>query len=162
MKKEILLYSSKKLKSYIGKQLEVEKIKESSFDSHELYHWYGDVFFYQRKRFLIFSNELTRFIFAVGPYTINKKQPLFELFKEGLEAALTFHGIDSNAYLQHLVGLAMNPVAHPGSTAHLNTAKGDYLYWLAYDGNTAKPEEVPRDFNNRVNNLPVTKKSQKG
>lgn len=162
MKNELSIYASKKLKTYIGKQLSAEGSGGSLSDVNEFYQWYGDVFFYQRKKFLIFSNELTRFVFAVGPYTVNVKKPIFNLFKEGLGVALKAYGLDTEAYFSHLDTLVINSKPHPGATAHLNTAKGDYLYSMAYQGNVTNPAVVAVDFNYHVNDMPVSRKGQKG
>ncbi|MHA7130927.1 DUF6933 domain-containing protein [Algoriphagus namhaensis] len=150
MKHTMSIYLSKKLKSYIGKQLEAEAKKELVSNSNEFFHWYGDVFFYQRKKFLMFTNELTRFVFAVGPFAVNAKKPLFQVFSEGLVEAMECHGMDPSSYLAHVDGFRVNTIPHRGATGHLNRTKDDYLYWLAAEGNPLDPKRVAYDFNMRI------------
>jgi hypothetical protein len=161
MTNPLALYSSKKLRNYLGKNFFSTHQEISPTDKPNFFHWYGDVFFYQRKKFLIFTNELTRFTFAIGPYTVNNKLDFMDLFKSQLKISLSLFQLDSELYLSRCSTTGLIAKSHPGATAHLNVTKGDFLYSLAYGGNILSTEDVALEFTWRVNDQPVTKKGIK-
>jgi len=162
MKNSLALYSSKKLRNYLGKSFFLDHQEIDPTDQPNFFHWYGDVFFYQRKKFLIFTNELSRFTFAIGPYTVNNKIDFMNLFKSQLKTSLGLFQLDAEVYLSQCPATGVIAKSHPGATAHLNTVKGDFLYSLAYDGNIFPPENVALEFTLSANTSPVTKKGIKG
>lgn len=102
--------------------------------------------FYQRKKFLVFTSELLRFSFMTGPYSLNPKMPIIDIFRKGLQDALGLNGIDSEKYFRNSTGLAIISKSHSGATAHLTTAKGDILNWISYDRITFPTVQLAMDF----------------
>jgi hypothetical protein len=156
------LYSSKKLQNYLGKDFFLVQKEINPASTDNFFHWYGDVFFYQRKKFLIFTNELTRFTFAIGPYAVDNKIDFMTLFKDQLKKSLLLFELNYELYLSHCLDTGLIAKSHPGATAHLNRTKSDFLYSLTFDGNILKPEKAALEFTKNVNSSHVTKKGTKG
>ncbi len=116
---------------------------------HPLYCWYGDVYLYNRQKYLIFTNSLTRVSLMIGPYSVDKKEHFSRTFALALKQKLSTIIQDSDAYFEKIEGDGWIAQPDKGATAFVNRIKEElnYLkeYWKAMDD---KIMVLPEDFNN--------------
>lgn len=67
MKTTLSLYASKKLLPFLGKEFQKNTPKVATEEINPVYKWYRDVYYFERKKHLVFCNELTRVSFMIGP-----------------------------------------------------------------------------------------------
>lgn len=85
----------------------------------------GDVYYYERKKYLIFCNELTRVSFMIGPYQVDQKVHFMKIFTDHLGKKLNAFLPDPEQYFKKMedIGWITNP--HTGASAYLNYLKVD-------------------------------------
>lgn len=106
-------------------KVQVEKI-------HPLYRWYGDVYIYNRQKYLIFTNSLTRVSMMMGPYAVNNKEHFILTFSLALKQKLSTIIQDADTYFEKIEGNGWISQPDRGATSFLNRAKDDLNYSKEY------------------------------
>lgn len=129
MTNTLSLYASKKLSPFLGKPFTQELPTVDPNTIHPLYCWYADVYYYKRKKYLIFCNEISRFTWMMGPFSADKKQGFMENFQAQLRINLKGVIPNTELYFEQLQSLGKISQVHRGAVAHLNQMKIglDYL-----------------------------------
>ncbi|MGM0944514.1 MAG: DUF6933 domain-containing protein [Bacteroidota bacterium] len=123
MTNTLSLYASKKLSPFLGKPFTQELPTVDPNTIHPLYCWYADVYYYKRKKYLIFCNEISRFTWMMGPFSADKKQGFMENFQAQLRINLKAVIPNTKLYFEQLQSLGKISQVHRGAVAHLNQMK---------------------------------------
>lgn len=120
--------------------------KVATEEINPLYQWYGDVYYYERKKYLIFCNELTRVSFMIGPYQVDQKVHFMKIFTDHLGKKLKAFLPDPEQYFKKMedIGWVTNP--HKGASAYLNYLKVDLDFCKGYYNAENRPMKLPEDF----------------
>jgi hypothetical protein len=156
------LYFSKKLNPFIGKEFFnlASEVNEPIAD--EFYLWYGDVFYVNRKKYLVFANGLTKFSFLVPDYRVDKKTNFFKTFSTYLEHSLRHNGFNPDIYLEDIEFYTHHAQTSRSAMAHLTQLKDMCAEVIAIEDYILYKKEELEYLNHYVNTWITTYKEKKG
>lgn len=158
MKTTLSLYASKKLLPFLGKEFQKNSPKVVLEEINPLYQWYGDIYYYERKKYLIFCNELTRVSFMIGPYQVDQKVHFMKIFTNHLEKKLKAFLPDSDQYFKKMEDIGWITKPRKGASAFLNHLKVDLDYCEDYYKARNITMKLPEDFD-RMYTMQITSKT---
>lgn len=141
MQNTLALYASKKLLPFLGKPFEKELKEVDPKELNPLFCWYGDVYYLKKVKYLIICNEVSRFSWILGPYSVSSKVNFMDLFQTELQKALEKIIPDSDHYFGHIAGLGKITQSHLGAVATINRLKIELDYLK-----TSYPHFEDREF----------------
>lgn len=157
MKTILSIYASKKLLPFLGKEFQKTTPKVDTEEINPLYQWYGDVYYFERKKYLIFCNELTRVSFMIGPYQVDQKVHFMKTFTDNLEKKLKSFLPDPGKYFEKMEDIGWNTKPHKGASGIINHLKTSLDYSKDYYNARNITMTLPEDFH-RMFSMYITKK----
>ncbi|KEO75849.1 DUF6933 domain-containing protein [Anditalea andensis] len=156
------LYFSKKLNPFIGKEFFnlASQVNEPIAD--EFYLWYGDVFDVNRKKYLIFSNGLTKFSFVVLDYRVDKKTNFYNTFSTYLSHSLRHNGFNPDIYFENIEFYTHNSQTSRSAMSHLSQLKDLCAEVIAVEDYILYKKEELEYLNHYVNSWITSYKDRKG
>lgn len=118
--------------------------------------WYVDVFFIQRKRYLIIANPLTKFTFFIFRYSKKSHPNFFEAFKEKLSYTLKVKDIHPEKYMERCDKIIPVIETNRSVTAHLNQVKIDYKDMIDSRWHNIYPPEDEAFYNTIISDYIIT------
>ena len=131
MKRTLSLYASKKLLPFLGKTFLKDIPEVDAGEIDPLYCWYADVYYLNRAKYLLICNEVSRFTFVLGPYTVDSKINFMDVLKTHLQVSLKEAIPAPGFYLDSISGYGRITQTHRGAVAFINHLKTelDYMKW---------------------------------
>ncbi|MBT0810392.1 hypothetical protein KIH41_03770 [Litoribacter ruber] len=158
----VSLYFSKKLKGMIGTEFfDMATVPEDNI-TDEFYRWYGDIFYVNRKKYLIFSNGLTKFSFVIPDFRVEKKSSFFRKFCHYLTEALKHHNHDPEIYSGSWEFFSHDTIVNRSAMAHLSQLKDMCEHVIKIEHYLIEKKEELEYLNHYVNNWITTYKDKKG
>ena len=142
----------------MGKEFQKTTPKIVTEEINPIYLWYGDVYYFDRKKYLIFCNELTRVSFMIGPYQVEQKVHFMKIFTDNLEIKLKTFLPDPGKFLEKMEDIGWNTQSHKGASGFLNHLKTSLDY--SKDDYSVRniTMTLPEDFH-RMFSMYITKKT---
>jgi hypothetical protein len=156
------LYFSKKLKPFIGNAFHDQASEFSEPVSDEFYLWYGDVFYVNRKKYVIFANGLTKFSFIIPDFRVDKKTNFYDNFCTYLSHSLRHNGFDPDPYFQHIEFYTHQAQTSRSAMAHLSQLKDMCAHVIQIEHYIIHKKEELEYLNHYVNKWITTYKDKKG
>jgi len=156
------IYFSKKLKPFIGKEFFDQATELNDPVADEFYLWYGDVFYVNRKKYLVFGNGLTKFSFLIPDFRVDKKANFYDTFCTYLSHSLRHNGFDPDTYLQDIEFYAHNAQTSRSAMAHLTQLKDMCAHVIEIEHYIIHKKEELEYLNHYVNKWITTYKDKKG
>ncbi len=145
----IHLYQSKKVQRYLDNN--IYDIKEPVREQIDpLLIWYVDVFFIQRKRYLIIANPLTKFTFFIFRYSKKSHPNFLQAFKNNLSSTLRAKEINPQKYLEKCDVLIPLLETNKSASAHLSSTKVDYKDMIATRWHKVYPPDDELFYNQLI------------
>ena len=154
------IYSSKKLTPLLGKNFHKTTPKVVAEKINPLYCWYGDIYYLDRKKYLIFCNAKTRVIFMIGPYQVDNKIHFMNIFHDQLKKHLSKFFADTENYFEKVEDIGYLEKPDKGATAFLNRVKEDLNYSKAYRKSEGNQMKLPEDFEIMFERYPTSIKGK--
>jgi hypothetical protein len=128
----IHLYQSKKVQRYIGNKI-YDDVPWAPDQVDPLTLWYADVFFIDRKSYLVIANPLTKMTFFVFRYSKKTHPDFMATFREKLKQTLLAADIDATGYLRHCDLLVPYILTDRSASSHISRTKIDFEYIIKSD-----------------------------
>lgn len=160
MTKILSIYPSKKLSPILGKTFYSTTPKINAEENHPLFCWYGDVYYLDHKKYLIFCNAKTRVAFMIGPYNVDNKVHFMKIFHNSLKKFLSSIIKDSEDYFEKIEDIGYLEKPDKGATAFLNRVKEDLNYSKDYRKEEGTKMKLPEDFRVMFERYPTSIKGK--
>lgn len=158
MKNILSIYASKKLLPFLGKEFQKNTPQVEADVISPLYLWYGDIYYYERKKYLIFCNEMTRLSFMIGPYQVDPNTHFLKIFTDNLGQKLKQFLPDSDQYLDKMEDIGWNTKPHKGASGFLSNVKTNLDYCKDYYKVRNTKMKFPEDYH-RMYHMYICKKA---
>jgi hypothetical protein len=157
----LTLYVTNNLDGYTGNAF-YDYTQQVNSNDDPFGSWYGDLFFVNRRKRLIFTNELTKFSFLVLNYQVRKDVFLWGVFSEHFEYAARNFGINPAPYLKAYDDIGWNTKSNKSCLAHISRLKEEIIPLLNCNYYKLAEHEQQGYFNQIINERLTTYKGEKG
>ena len=129
----IKIYQTKKLDGHLSTSFCQNLPEVSGQETDPIFHWYGDIFYINRKRNLLFTNELTKFSILILKYKKSDHPDFAATFRQYLAFTMRLHDMDPEKYLAQTDSFGLNTKANKSPIAHLSRLKIDFTPTLHFE-----------------------------
>ena len=158
----IKLYQTKKLSGQLSNSFYQNQPDVSGQETDPIFSWYGDIFYINRKRNILFTNELTKFSILILKYKKSEHPDFTATFRQYLSFTMRLHDMNPEKYLEHTDTFGLNTKSNRSPIAHLSRLKIDFTPTLKLEYDQMATEPLWIDYTRSMNTYLTTFPNRKG
>lgn len=158
----IKLYQTKKLDGYLSQYFYqgCQDLTKKKVDP--IFSWFADVFYVNRKKNIIITNESSKFSFLILNYKTREHWNFAGSFCEYLDYAMRVNNLDPYPYLTAFESFGICYKSNKSALAHISRFKIDLVPLMKGNYHNLHPSEKLGYYNQIINTYNTSFKGKKG